>query len=179
MGMNDIRPSRPAMPSQRSNGTIFPQPVGGQNVEISADHGRHKLIRVTPRAPLWLKRLNTKRLPVLQINGTLFVADTKNARTRTRARHRLGQSAHALKKSSRFARNAADNETDFHVLSHNWCEQINRIRSMAAGPPLQALFQLKIRPRPEPVAKRDAQAVPPHLQHAEPRAIARAGDIAL
>src|SRR2546430_2748190 len=117
MGMNDIRPSRPAMPSQRSNGTIFPQPVGGQNVEISADHGRHKLIRVTPRAPLRAKRLNRKGLPVLQIDRALFVANTKNARTRAPARDSLGQSAHALKKSARFARNAVDNETDFHVLS--------------------------------------------------------------
>src|SRR5213075_639521 len=125
------------------------------------------------------KRLNRKRLPVLQIDGTLFVADAENARARTRVRHRFGQSTHALKKSARFARNAVDNETDFHVLSRSWCEQINRIRSMAAGPPLQALFQLKIRPRPEPVAKRDAQAVPSHFQHAEPGGIASVGDIAL
>src|SRR5262249_38447460 len=103
MGMNDIRPSHPAMPSQRSNGTIFPQAVGGQNVEIRVKHSRQKLVRVAPRAPLRAKRLNRKRLPVLQIDGTLFVANTKNARTRIRARDCLGQSAHALKKSARFA----------------------------------------------------------------------------
>src|SRR5215467_11817964 len=112
MGMNDIWPSHPAMPSQRSNGTIFPQPVGGQNVQIRVKHGRQKLVRVAPRAPLRSKRLNRKRLPVLQIDGALFVGDTKSARTRTRARHRLGQTAHALEKSARFARNAVDNETD-------------------------------------------------------------------
>jgi hypothetical protein len=50
---------------------------------------------------------------------------------------------------------------------------------MAAGPVLQALFQLKIRPRPKPVAKRDAQAMPSHFQHAKPGGIASVGDIAL
>ena len=51
-----------------------------------------------------------------QIGGTLFVADTKNTRTRTRARHRFGKSAHALKQAARVARDAADQETDFHVV---------------------------------------------------------------
>ena len=167
------------MPLKRSNRTIFPQPVGGQNVEIRLKHGRQKLVRVAPRAQLWAERPNRKRLPFPQIDGTLFVADAKNSRTHTGARNRLGQSAHALKESACFARNAVDQEPDFHVLSRSWCEQINRIRSMAAGPRLQALFQLKIRPRPEPVAKRDAQAVSSHFQHAEPRGIASVGDIAL
>jgi len=167
------------MPLQRSNRTIFPQPVGGQNIEVRLKHGRQKLARVAPRTPLRAKRLNRKRLPLPQIHGTLFIADAKNARTCARARHRLGQSAHALKKSARFARNAADQEPDFHVLRRSWREQINRIRSMAAGQPLQALFQLKVRPRPESVAKRDAQAVPLHFQHAKPRGIASVGDIPL
>src|SRR5882724_10338854 len=44
MRMNDVWPPRPAMPLMRSNGAIFPQTVGGQNVEISANQSRHELI---------------------------------------------------------------------------------------------------------------------------------------
>src|SRR5260370_7274008 len=61
------------------------------------------------------ERLNGGRPALMQIDGTLCVADTKNARTRTRARHRFGKSPHTLEQSARFARNAADQKTDFHV----------------------------------------------------------------
>jgi hypothetical protein len=50
---------------------------------------------------------------------------------------------------------------------------------MAAGPSLQALFEFKVHPRPELVAKRDAQAMPSHFEYAEPRSMESVGDIAL
>src|SRR5207245_9672674 len=58
-------------------------------------------------------------------------------------------------------------------------KQVNRIRSMSARPFLQASLQLKVCPRPNPVAKRDAQAMAPHLYDPQAGIIARVGDIAL
>ena len=58
-------------------------------------------------------------------------------------------------------------------------EQVNRIRSMPTRPLLQAVFQLEIRPRPKPVSKRNAQAMPPYLHDSQAGVMARVGDIPL
>jgi hypothetical protein len=42
--MNYIGPIRPLMPALRTDGTILPQPVHGQNVQISVEHRGDKLI---------------------------------------------------------------------------------------------------------------------------------------
>jgi hypothetical protein len=103
------------VPSSRRNGAIFPQTVRGENVEIGGNQSRHQLIRVAPCAELRSKRLNGKRPPLRQIDGTLFVADTKHACGRAGGHHCFSEPAHALKQAASFTRNAADQKTDFHV----------------------------------------------------------------
>src|SRR5439155_4663387 len=43
----------------------------------------------------------------------------------------------------------------------------------------QPSFQLKIRPRPQTIAERKTEAMPPRLQNPQPGAVARVGDVSL
>jgi len=69
----------------------------------------------SPMRELWPKRLNGERPPLPQIDGTLFVADTKHVRGRICRSYRFSKPPHTFEQSARFARDAADQETDFHV----------------------------------------------------------------
>src|SRR5215471_20297025 len=112
--MNNIGTSRPLMPVLRTEGRIFPQPVDRQNVEVCIEHRWDELVRVSPRVQSRTKRLNRKGVPLLRIDGTVFVANPKHTYIRICGRYRLGKSTHALKQSPRFAGNAADQKTDSH-----------------------------------------------------------------
>src|SRR5215472_5050651 len=113
--MNEIGTACAPVPAVRSDRAIFPQPVGRQNVETGVEHRRHELVRVAPRSQSRTKRLNRKRSPLLQIDSTLFIANTKHSHTRICGCYRPSKSADALKESAGLTRNAADQKADSHL----------------------------------------------------------------